>query len=824
MKLSELVNYKSNKDYLEYISTNRANIVPFVGAGISKGCGLYTWKELLHKIAEDYFEKEKILALEKEDCFTFADAIIEAVGSSDYVMQRIRHIFSHQEVLQNEIPYLITSMFSPLVVTTNYDKLLEEASVNSPLGVLRPLLPCLTGQMNEAILLNERRLLKIHGSIEETTSFVFSSEQYKTAYGEKGNRENKFLPNLLYKIFTARAVLFIGCSLENDRTVEILEESVKNNPGISHFAILPYFADKSKQIKRNRELSKLHINPIFYPEGDYEAVNQILHFISSDNHFISSVRKILSDVLINNTPECQVILAILSKCFYKTSSDYPQLLDIDNIKCDFIKDISIHQADTILSICKTAFSAYVKTGFILCVEEVIKCFNNYLAEELLKETDIQQLLQKRWGIERNLTRSYDNTAWVESLNSVELNEFAINLLGKLQYKNGMSFIDVKYYYDLAKSLVEMVKEKIEPIIYIKLLNSIGAFGHYFKDFKTAILYLEKAIRCIDDLGDKSKDVMLLKAKCYANIAITSSLSNGDLGFVLNAAEKDIAIKKDYGESPIYLSRSLNFYATALKEIDPIKAYEVYAESLDIKKELIFSAKNDERKRELTASWATTLFNIGLLAKDLELYDIAYQIISVANQYRFMTVDYCNRDFCSSINVYAELELFVSQRHNIEWLMEGIETRCDLPDGFSGTLSHTWYVVSYYHFLKHEYDVAYKYANMSLSEANKKGALIDNRQIAKSQLLLASIKYSLNRRSATSTSEPTQIVENVVKRTSTLYGEKSFYLISAYRHLIHMVDASSGATYRNKYNELIDIYHPQVSDIENKLSQLINSIK
>lgn len=154
---------------------------------------------------------------------------------------------------------------------------------------------------------------------------------------------------------------------------------MKNNPGISHFAILPYFADKSKQIKRNRELSKLHINPIFYPEGDYEAVNQILHFISSDNHFISSVRKILSDVLINNTPECQVILAILSKCFYKTSSEYPQLLDVDNIKCDFIKDISIHQADTILSICKTAFSAYVKTGFILCVEEVITCFNNYLA-------------------------------------------------------------------------------------------------------------------------------------------------------------------------------------------------------------------------------------------------------------------------------------------------------------------------------------------------------------------------------------------------------------------------------------------------------------
>lgn len=824
MKLSELANYKSNKDYLDYISNNRANIIPFVGAGISKGCGLYTWKELLHKIAEGYFKEEEILTLEKADCFTFADTIIEAVGSSDFVMQRIRHIFAHQEVLHNEIPYLITSMFSPLVVTTNYDKLLEDASVNSPLGVLKPLLPCLTGQMNEAILFNERRLLKIHGSIEETTSFVFSTEQYKTAYGEKGNRANKYLPNLLYKIFTARAVLFIGCSLDNDRTVEILEESVKNNSGISHFAILPYFSDESAQIKRNRELSRLHINPIFYPEGDYEAVSQILHFISADNHFISSVRKFLSDVLKKSSTELQVILAILRKSYYKTSIDYPQILDIDNIKCDFIKDISIQQSDTILSICKTAFSAYIKTGFMLCVEELITCFNNYLAEELLKETDIQQLVQKRWNLERNLTKSHDNTAWIESLNSMELNEFAIDLLGKLQYKNGMSFINIKYSYDLAKSLVETAKEKIEPKIYIKLLNSIGAFGHYFQDFKTGILCLEKAIRCIDDLGDKSQEMMLLKAKCYANIAITSSLGNYDLKFVLNAAEKDIAIKKDYGESPVYLSRSLNFYATALKESDPIKAYEIYIEVLDIKKKLISSAENNEQEREFTASWATTLFNIGLLAKDLELYDIAYEIISIANQYRFKTVDYCNRDFCSSINVYAELELFISKRHNIEWLIEGIETRCNLPDGFSGTLSHTWYVASYYHFLKHEYDVAHKYANMSLSEANKKGALVDNRQIAKSQLLLASIKYSLNSHRGALTSEPIQIVENVVKCTSTLYGEKSYYLIPAYRHLINMVDTSSAATYRNKYNELKDIYRLQVSDIENKLSQLLNSIK
>ena len=64
-----------------------------------------------------------------------------------------------------------------------------------------------------------------------------------------------------------------------------------------------------------------------------------------------------------------------------------------------------------------------------------------------------------------------------------------------------------------------------------------------------------------------------------------------------------------------------------------------------------------------------------MAKDLELYEIAYKIVSYANHYRFKTFDYCNRDYCSSINVFAELELFVHEKKNLGWIIDGININC-----------------------------------------------------------------------------------------------------------------------------------------------------
>ena len=281
MELSELINFQSNRNRLDRVKNNRKNIVPFVGAGISKGCGLYLWQELLDKLATEYFTPAQINSLKSaNDVFGYADRIVDAAGNSEMIMRRIGEIFDETEVIHTEIPSLLVSSFSPMIVTTNYDTLLEEASLDSSLGVIKPLLPCHIGQVNEAIMLNDRRLLKLHGSVEEISSIILSTKQYKKYYGKKGKRENRMLPIYLKKIFEGKKVLFVGCSLNKDFTLDILRECVKSNHNISHFAILPYISDVERQVMRQRKLTKLGIEAIYYPEGDFEAVGQLIHYLA----------------------------------------------------------------------------------------------------------------------------------------------------------------------------------------------------------------------------------------------------------------------------------------------------------------------------------------------------------------------------------------------------------------------------------------------------------------------------------------------------------------------------------------------------------------
>lgn len=283
MELNELINFQSNRKRLDRVKRNRDNIIPFVGARISKGCGLYLWQELLDKLAVEYFTSDQISNLQStKDVFEYADKIVAAAGNVDMIIKRIGEIFEETEVIHMDIPYLLVSSFSPMVITTNYDTLLEKASVDSPMGIIKPLLPCYAGQMTEAIMLNDRRLLKLHGSVEEISSLILSTKQYKQYYGKKGKRGNKMLPIYMKKIFEGKKVLFVGCSLDKDYTLDILKECVEHNHGISHFAIVPYLSNQGQQVKRQRKLTRHGIEAIYYPEGDFGAVGQLIQYLSCD--------------------------------------------------------------------------------------------------------------------------------------------------------------------------------------------------------------------------------------------------------------------------------------------------------------------------------------------------------------------------------------------------------------------------------------------------------------------------------------------------------------------------------------------------------------
>lgn len=89
------------------------------------------------------------------------------------------------------------------------------------------------------------------------------------------------------------------------------------------------------RLEEKRELSRLGIEPIYYPEGDFQAVKHLLGYIAEENNFISSFKSILlnnfSDDEISGI-QLQIIVSLLKESFYCTALKYPQLLDMDNMK------------------------------------------------------------------------------------------------------------------------------------------------------------------------------------------------------------------------------------------------------------------------------------------------------------------------------------------------------------------------------------------------------------------------------------------------------------------------------------------------------------
>ncbi len=831
MNLSKLLNFQANKSRLEYIRNNRINIVPFVGAGISKNCNLYTWWELLRLLGQEFLLPEETLELElKNDPILYADAIVSASGNSDMIMKRIGELVSEASVIHSEIPYLLVSSFSPMIVTTNYDTLLETAALkNKP---LIPLLPCLEGQVNKAISVNDRKLLKIHGSIEEPTSFVFSSEQYRHFYGTPNNRRGRLLPLYLKKIFTARKVLFVGCSLEKDITLEILKECVVENRGMSHYAIVPYLSDNKLQIIRHRKLTSLCIEPIYYPEGDYACVNKLISYLSDENCFIYAIRKILEKVVFSIHGiefQFEILISIIKESFYRAAAEFPELYDIDNSNYDLVREISSfismsHQeTDNIIKLCENIFAAYANFGYLPNREKVISFFNEQFKNLALQELEINPLLEKHWSINQILLNNVNyKLSNIAILSEDDINTYAKNILDKLQYQNGMDFSLIKLNYELAKQLINTASDKMDLEIKLRLMNSIGAFSHYCKDSAVGIQYLEKCIREIEEHNLQDRKWKLFEAKCYANLAITRSLSDTNILSALEAAEKDISLKKRYNESDFLLSRSLNFYATLLKEIDPLRACNIYIEVAKIKKGLITSELNDYEIKERTASWATTLFNLGLLAKDLELYELSYRIICYANELRFKTVNPCNRDYCSSINVCAEIELFIEQKHNLDYLIRAIESRVDLPPWFAQTLAHTWYICAYYYYKKNDYRTALKYINHYIKVSKEKGALVDFYQDVRAYVLLADIKYSTNSND-NQKREVIVILKDTINKIVSLYGEDSFYLILPYSRLVKLCPDSEKNGFSFYYYKLTKKYVPLINTINDELSKFVNEL-
>jgi hypothetical protein len=255
------------------------NVVPFVGAGISCSASLPTWTgHLLHQATSAGFDLTSVRArLSAGDHEAIIDDVIALRGEGLFI-QEMRDAFDGI-IADVGLAATVVQLTKSVIVTTNFDRVLERAISNLGEDPAEQV----TASEDNARLIRaqsngQRALLKVHGDIRSPATYILSGKQYDDNYGPGIPDMKLALPRKLRHVFEHGSLLFLGCSLVNDRTLKVfeslvLEAGLANVP--RHFAVVEAPDNDAVLVTRNAYLAGLSIDPIWYPHGSHEYVQLI---------------------------------------------------------------------------------------------------------------------------------------------------------------------------------------------------------------------------------------------------------------------------------------------------------------------------------------------------------------------------------------------------------------------------------------------------------------------------------------------------------------------------------------------------------------------
>ncbi|TAT97833.1 SIR2 family protein (plasmid) [Rhizobium ruizarguesonis] len=262
------------------------SVVPFIGAGISCTSGYPGWSQHLlnHAIASGLKDAERRIdeGLHEE----IIDELIKA-NKLPLFVQGMKDDFL-EEPTSLDLQMLIASLCKHVIVTTNYDLCIEKALAASGGAYVTPISSTEADNQDLIFACSNRRraLLKLHGTITSAGNCILSKANYDAAYGDAYLDMRLPIPKKLRRLYEHVSLLFVGCSLIADRTMNVFlalkEELGENVP--QHFAILEAPADAGQLPTRNAFLSQHGITPIWYPKGEHERLPDMLAAMSDTVH------------------------------------------------------------------------------------------------------------------------------------------------------------------------------------------------------------------------------------------------------------------------------------------------------------------------------------------------------------------------------------------------------------------------------------------------------------------------------------------------------------------------------------------------------------
>ncbi|MBA3035884.1 MAG: SIR2 family protein, partial [Desulfobacterium sp.] len=165
----------------------------------------------------------------------------------------------------------LPELFDKLVLTTNLDDLLERMYELRNRRFSHILAGKSISEYRKVKANSERVLLKFHGDCRSRDGRVLGKTEYEQAYCNGSPIKEE-----LTTVYRNHSILCLGCSLEPDRTVELLAEVAKIDPGMpKHYAFLqhPNNADMLRQ--REHFLTDRDVFPIWYRDYHDESIKAL---------------------------------------------------------------------------------------------------------------------------------------------------------------------------------------------------------------------------------------------------------------------------------------------------------------------------------------------------------------------------------------------------------------------------------------------------------------------------------------------------------------------------------------------------------------------
>jgi hypothetical protein len=262
---------------------SQVGVVPFVGAGLSIPFGFPGWPDFLREAATLHPTPGEVLRLVTRN--RLIEAASELADSSADRFQRLVEKWFGTPVSEDRVRTGAVSLL-PLIakggptITTNFDRVLETAFRAGQ----APFENSITGDEPDNVIRamhrNEHVLIKIHGDALDRNARVFTGLEYERKYGRNRGKTRRGretgIPMLARVMFTNRPLLFLGCSLERDRTLDVLAELHRQISGLTHYAVIAADYSIEKLSERRRALDAYGISPLWFLPGYYDGIERLL--------------------------------------------------------------------------------------------------------------------------------------------------------------------------------------------------------------------------------------------------------------------------------------------------------------------------------------------------------------------------------------------------------------------------------------------------------------------------------------------------------------------------------------------------------------------